>query len=130
MGSTASQTRTSTYHPNAFKFVYSALKFTQEQLRRDRKPVISSHISGPELLDGLRKLALQNFGMLSITVLRHWGVTSTDDFGHIVFELIDAGEMCRTPHDHLSDFFGVYDFGKVFREDYTLDTSSAFNKSS
>ena len=130
MGSTASHTRSNTYHPNAFKFVYSALKFTQEQLGRDRRSEISGHISGPELLDGLRKLALQHFGMLSIAVFKSWGVTSTDDFGHIVFEMIDSGEMRRTPHDHLADFFGIYDFDKVFREDYTLDTSEAFSKQS
>jgi len=102
--------------------------FTQEQLGRDRRSEISGHISGPELLDGLRKLALQHFGMLSIAVFKYWGVTSTDDFGHIVFEMIDSGEMRRTPHDHLADFFGIYDFDKVFREDYTLDTSAAFSK--
>ena len=130
MGSTASHTRSSTYHPNAFKFVYSALRFTQEQLGRDRRSEVSGHISGPELLDGLRKLALQQFGMLSIAVFRNWGVTSTADFGNIVFEMIESGEMRRTPHDHLNDFFGIYDFDKVFREDYTLDTSAAFSKQS
>ena len=36
--------------------------------------------------------------------------------------------MRRTPHDHLADFFGIYDFDKVFCEDYTLDTSAAFSK--
>jgi uncharacterized repeat protein (TIGR04138 family) len=128
MGSTASYTRSSTYHPNAFKFVYSALRFTQEKLGRDRRSEISGHISGPELLDGLRVLALQHFGMLSVLVFKGWGVTSTDDFGHIVFEMIEAGEMRRTPHDQLSDFFGVYDFEKVFCEDYTLDISTAFSK--
>ena len=130
MGSTASYTRSSTYHPNAFKFVYSALRFTQERLGRDRKSEVSGHISGPELLDGLRILALQHFGMLSPSVFRSWGVTSTDDFGHIVFEMIEAGEIRRTPHDHLTDFFGIYDFDKVFCEDYAPDTTAAFNKQS
>ena len=86
------------------------------------------HISGPELLDGLRLLALQHFGMLSVLVFKSWGVTSTDDFGHIVFEMIEAGEMRRTPHDQLNEFFGVYDFEKAFCEEYTLDISAAFSK--
>lgn len=128
MGSAASYTRSSTYHPNAFKFVYSALRFSQEQLGRDRRSEFSGHISGPELLDGMRLLALQHFGMLSVQVFKSWGVTSTDDIGHIVFEMIDAGEMRRTPHDQLSDFFGVYDFEKAFCEDYKLDISAAFSK--
>lgn len=130
MGSATSQIRSSSYHPNAFKFVYSALKFTQEQLGRDRSSEATGHISGPELLDGIRKLALQHFGVLTICVFKSWGVTTTDDFGHIVFEMIDAGEMRRTPHDQLADFFAVYDFPKVFLEDYTLDTSTAFSKQS
>ena len=128
MGSTASYTRSSTYHPNAFKFVYSALRYTQEQLGRDRRSEVSGHISGPELLDGLRLLAIQHFGMLSVQVFKSWGVTSTDDFGHIVFEMIEAGEMRRTPHDQLSDFLGVYDFEKVFFDEYSLDISAAFSR--
>jgi uncharacterized repeat protein (TIGR04138 family) len=130
MGSTASVTRSSSYHPNAFKFVYSALRFTQEQLGRDRRSEVSGHITGPELLEGLRKLALQHFGMLSISVFRNWGVTSTADFGHIVFEMIEAGEMRRTPHDQLSDFFDIYDFEKAFGVDYAPDTTAAFSKQS
>ncbi|MCA9012950.1 MAG: hypothetical protein KDB01_24530 [Planctomycetaceae bacterium] len=128
MGSTASYPKSRTYHPNAFKFVYSALRFTQERLGRDRQSEVTGHISGPELLDGLRVLALQHFGMLSAVVFRKWGVKSTDDFGHIVFEMIELGEMRRTPHDQLSDFFDVYDFDKVFQDDYVPETSSAFSK--
>jgi uncharacterized repeat protein (TIGR04138 family) len=118
-----------TYHPLAFKFVFSALRFTQEQLGRDRATEATGHISGPELLDGIRLLGLQHFGMLSITVFKTWGIHSTDDFGRIVFQLIEAGEMRKTPNDQLSDFLGVYDFNKVFQEDYSLDTSEAFSKS-
>jgi uncharacterized repeat protein (TIGR04138 family) len=118
-----------TYHPLAYKFVFSALRFTQEQLGRDRTTEATGHISGPELLDGIRLLGLQHFGMLSITVFKTWGINSTDDFGRIVFQLIEAGEMRKTQNDQLTDFFAVYDFNKVFQDDYTLDTSEAFSKS-
>ena len=53
---------------------------------------------------------------------------ATDDFGHIVFELIERGEMRKTEHDQLSDFFGVFDFHKAFMDDYSIDTSSVFGK--
>jgi len=109
--------------------VFSALRFTQEQLGRDRSSETTGHISGPELLEGIRLLGLQHFGMLSVQVFRTWGIQSTDDFGHIVFELIDAGEMRKTPNDQLNDFLGVYDFQKVFQDDYTLDTREAFRAS-
>ena len=118
-----------TYHPMAYKFVFSALRFTQEQLGRDRSTEATGHISGPELLDGIRRLGLQHFGMMSIVVFKTWGIHSTDDFGKIVFQLIEAGEMRKTDDDQLGDFLGVYDFSKVFLEDYTLDTSEVFSKS-
>ena len=129
MTSVRSHSSSRTYHPLAYKFVFSSLRFTQEQLGRDRAAEATGHISGPELLDGIRRLGLQHFGMLSIAVFKNWGIHSTDDFGHIVFQLIDAGEMRKTANDQLTDFFGVYDFSKVFHEDYTLDTSEAFSKS-
>lgn len=118
-----------TYHPMAYKFVFSALRFTQEQLGRDRSTEATGHISGPELLDGIRRLGLQHFGMMSIVVFKTWGIHSTDDFGKIVFQLIEAGEMRKTDDDQLDDFLGVYEFSKVFQDDYTLDTSEAFSKS-
>jgi uncharacterized repeat protein (TIGR04138 family) len=113
----------------AYKFVFSALRFTQEQLGRDRATEATGHISGPELLDGIRRLGLQHFGMMSIVVFKTWGIQSTDDFGKIVFQLIEAGEMRKTEDDQLDDFLGVYEFSKVFRDDYTLDTSEIFSKS-
>lgn len=117
-----------TFHPLAFKFVFSALRFTQEQLGRDRRTEITGHISGPELLDGIRQLGLQHFGMLAPAVFRAWGVTCTEDFGHVVFQLIDSGEMKKTAEDQLDDFQNVYDFEQVFSDDYTLDTSVVFSR--
>jgi uncharacterized repeat protein (TIGR04138 family) len=113
----------------AYKFVFSALRFTQEQLGRDRSTEATGHISGPELLDGIRRLGLQHFGMMSIVVFKTWGIHCTDDFGKIVFQLIEAGEMRKTDDDQLDDFLGVYEFSKVFQDDYTLDTSEIFSKS-
>ena len=115
------------YHAQAYKFVFSALRFTQEHLGRDGATEETGHISGRELLDGVRVLGLQHFGMLAISVFHGWGIHSTDDFGRIVFELIERGEMRKTAHDQLTDFFGVYEFEKVFRDDYTLDTSAVFS---
>ena len=126
MTTVSNRTDKKTYHPQAYRFVFSSLRFTQEQLGRSGDSEETGHISGPELLDGIRLLGLQHFGMLAITVFHNWGITSTDDFGHIVFELIERGEMRKTEHDQLTDFFGVYDFSKVFCEQYTLDTSAAF----
>ncbi|MFN8709524.1 MAG: Minf_1886 family protein [Phycisphaerae bacterium] len=116
-----------TFHANAYQFVFSALRFTQQQLGRNSSSETTGHISGRELLDGVRLLGLQHFGMMAIPVFRSWGIQGTDDIGRIVFELIECGEMRKTDDDHLTDFFGVYDFEKVFRDDYTLDVSTAFS---
>jgi len=120
------------YHTDAYRFVDSALRFTQKRLGRmlESNPELdeeTAHISGPELLDGIRELARKEFGLLTIPVFRHWGVCSTDDFGHIVFDFIERGAMKKTDQDQLSDFFAVYDFASVFDVDYRIDLSGAFS---
>jgi uncharacterized repeat protein (TIGR04138 family) len=117
------------YHRNAYHFVFSALQFTQEKLNRTASHVLheeDAHINGAELCDGLRELALQKFGLLTRTVLRSWGVTSTEDIGRIVFELIERGEMRKTDQDTPDDFFDVYDFEDAFERGYAVDVTRAF----
>ena len=133
-----SQTKNATlskpkYHEAAYEFVNHALRFTQKRFGKQTEvhsepPPEDAHISGPQLLEGIRDLALKEFGMMTIPVFRHWGVTSTDDFGRIVFDMIEQKKMRKTDHDKLSDFFGVYDFEAVFDKDYQIDTSSAFRR--
>ena len=118
------------YHPNAYQFVYQALRFTQQCLNRAVSPGRENeeaHISGTELLDGIRAFALDQFGLMTRTVFRCWGIRSTDDFGHIVFELVERGEMSKTDRDQLSDFFDVYDFADVFDRDYRVEVKQAFS---
>ena len=117
------------FHRNAYHFVFSSLQFTQEKLQRTAAHVLheeEAHITGQELCDGLRELALQKFGLMTRTVLRHWGVTSTDDIGRIVFELIERGEMRKTDQDVLDDFSEVFDFDQAFECGYRVDVSKAF----
>ncbi|MBC8290396.1 MAG: hypothetical protein H8E37_08775 [Planctomycetes bacterium] len=121
------------YHTDAYRFVDSALRFTQKRLHRMPKgneelDDESAHISGPELLDGVRELALQEFGLMTIPVFRHWGVRSTDDFGRIVFDFIERGAMRKTDQDQVTDFFAIYDFEEVFDRDYRIDLSEAFRE--
>lgn len=117
------------YHHQAYLFIKEALTTTQETLRR-RSPAHpddeSAHISGRELLEGIRILASRQYGMLAPAVFASWGVRATSDFGRIVFELVELGELRRTEHDHLNDFEGVYSFEDAFLHDYVIDTSRAF----
>lgn len=112
------------FHPQAYLFLSEALRVAQEQLGREDEADETSesgHISGPELLDGVRLLGLRQFGMMAPSVFHHWGIRSTGDFGRLVFELIERGQMRKTDRDQLSDFFDVYDFQNVFVDDYRVD---------
>jgi uncharacterized repeat protein (TIGR04138 family) len=99
------------YHVNAYRFVYEALDYTVKQLDKKR------HISGRELLEGIKNLAIEQFGGLACMVLGIWGVSKTADFGNIVFNLVEADLMSRSEDDTREDFDGVYDFREVFRID-------------
>ncbi|MSR68867.1 MAG: hypothetical protein EXS17_00750 [Phycisphaerales bacterium] len=75
------------------------------------------HLSGQQLCFGLLEFAIDQYGMLAPVVLRHWNVQRTDDFGRIVFALIDIGVFRKSPSDSIDDFRSVYDFGEVFSRD-------------
>ena len=81
------------------------------------------HVSGQELCEAMRVYALEQYGYLAKSVLKHWGVSSTGDFGEIVFNLIDVEQMRKTPDDRREDFDDVYDFDEAFQ--YSFQFSSA-----
>lgn len=109
------------YECEAYEFVFEALAYTQEKL--GRVPTEQSeaergeyHVTGQELLEGIREFALQQFGMMALTVFRHWGIRSTDDFGEIVFNLIEAELMSKRPEDSREDFHNVYDLEEALSQ--------------
>src|SRR5436853_2465738 len=105
--------RDSRYPLEAYEFLYAALEHSQKMLQRlppeGRLPEEEHHVSGPELLDGVRDLALREFGLMARTVFRLWGINRTDDFGEMVFNLVEAGLMSKTSDDQRQDFHNVYD---------------------
>jgi uncharacterized repeat protein (TIGR04138 family) len=113
------------YPLEAFEFVHEGIGFTAKRLFGETKK--PRHISGAELAEGLRQMALERWGMLARTVLERWGVVSTMDFGRIVYALIDAQMLARCDDDSLEDFRGVYDFRKAFEAGYRIkpDTVNA-----
>jgi uncharacterized repeat protein (TIGR04138 family) len=78
------------------------------------------HVSGAELLHGIRDLALREFGLLARVVFRLWGIERTDDFGDIVFNLIDAGLLSKTDQDQRGDFHNVFDLDQALVRDYHI----------
>ena len=115
------------YHPQAYVFVTEALRQAQELVGKDSlEDEESAHISGRELLEGVRVLGLKQFGMMAPSVFGAWGITATEDFGHIVFEMVERDELRKTERDQLSDFCDVYNFAEAFQESYAINTAKAF----
>ncbi len=100
------------YHERGYLFVLAALEYAQAKLPARR------HLSGAELAWACRDFALEQFGLLAPTVLSYWGISTTEDLGHMVFTLIDVGLLARQPSDRIEDFDRVYDFADVFRAGY------------
>jgi uncharacterized repeat protein (TIGR04138 family) len=100
------------YDERAYLFVLAGLEFCQQRLEERR------HITGQELAEGCRDLALERFGLMSRLVLEHWGIRSTADIGNIVFALVELGMLLSQPTDTREDFEGVFSFDQAFERDY------------
>lgn len=100
------------FDPDAYFFVSEGLDYTAKQLKRPRGP--GHHVSGRELLEGIRAFALREFGPLARTVLKSWGIERTGDFGEIVFNLVEIGKLGKTDQDKREDFVDGYDFEEAF----------------
>ncbi len=101
------------YEEQAYHFVREALDFTVKMLSKPSKGT-GRHVTGAELLDGIRQYVLQEFGPIGKTVLNRWGVSRSEDFGEIVFNLVEQGILGRTDEDKREDFKGGYDFEAAF----------------
>jgi uncharacterized repeat protein (TIGR04138 family) len=117
------------YSIQAYGFVLDALEYTKRRLKkrvqtrskaRGKAFTAARHVSGRELCDGARQLALDHYGLMALTVLNLWGIRSTSDLGDIVFNLIASGDLEKTPNDSRSDFDRVFDFETALRRDYVL----------
>ncbi len=105
------------FHDAAYLFVVAALHFVSERLSEPR------HISGRELAEGVRDLAVDRFGPMARTVLEHWGIRATVDVGAIVFGLVECGVLIKQEEDEIDAFVDVYDFDEAFEPDYPFSDS-------
>lgn len=100
------------YAVDAYVFVIEALHYTRQKMK------IEGHVTGRQLLDGIRDLAIERYGAMSKMVFEHWGITKTIDFGNIVINMVNKGILSKTPEDSIDDFVDVYDFDDVFVKEY------------
>jgi uncharacterized repeat protein (TIGR04138 family) len=101
------------YHRDAYVFLRDALDFTTKQQKKVKGATVR-HVTGPELLGGVRQYALKEFGPLVMTVFDNWGIHSCEDIGNMVFNLIGAGIFGKTEEDSIEDFKNVFDFKQAF----------------
>jgi uncharacterized repeat protein (TIGR04138 family) len=104
------------YELAAYIFIYEALAYTQRALGRDDPKLTPAqrHVTGQELLNGIREYAAQMFGPLAPAVFRSWRVRRTEDFGEIVFNLVEHRLLGKTESDAREDFAGGFDFDQAF----------------
>ncbi len=102
----------------AYDFVRHGLQETARRIHEQVNQLYTQdrHVTGQELCLGLRDCAIERWGLLAQMVLDMWHIHRTDDFGRMVFALIEVGEMQRRPEDSLEDFCGVYSFRDAFDE--------------
>jgi uncharacterized repeat protein (TIGR04138 family) len=110
-------TRDTRFSRDAYTFVREALDYTQKLIGKEAQGQVR-HVSGQELLDGIRQFALQQFGPMVMTVFEDWGVRNCRDFGEIVFNMVEIGLLAKTDRDTRDDFQHGYDFTEAFRKPF------------
>lgn len=133
--------RDTRYKFDAYVFVFEALNFAHDVLgmgqdrpeeEEEPKPArpkgkrkTERHLTGQQLCEAIRLYAADQYGLMAKPVLNSWGVRTTGDFGNIVFNLIEAGQMRKTKQDRLDDFNDVFDFEEAFVRDFKITPPKA-----
>lgn len=107
----------SRYDREAYMFLREALDFTQKAIGKKNKGEIG-HITGEQLLHGIREYALANFGPMTIEVFKEWGIRSCEDFGHMVFAMVEHNLLRKRQEDTIEEFKAGYSFEEAFRKPF------------
>lgn len=102
------------YAVGAYVFVRMALDFSVKRVCSADPTRTQRHVSTQELLDGIKDFALETFGPMAFTLFEEWGVHKTEDFGQIVFNMIQAQALRKTEEDKIEDFANGFDFHQTF----------------
>lgn len=111
------------YTREAYLFVREALDHTQKSLAKQTRGRIR-HVTGQELLGGIREYALSQFGPMAMFVLEEWGIHACEDFGEIVFNMVEIGLLAKTERDSRADFSNGYEFTEAFRKPFLPSNST------
>ena len=106
------------YPREAYELISESIAYTSHMLGRE------GHVTGGELCEGARRLALEQFGYLARTVLESWNIRTTADFGRLVYAMIGADLLKKTETDSIDDFTEIYDFQEAFDRDFRIETET------
>ena len=109
--------RDTRYTREAYELLREALDFTQTKVQKKSQGKVR-HVSGQELLEGVKDYSLKQYGPMAITVLEEWGIRNTRDLGEIVFNMVESRLLAKTETDSREDFDDGYDFEEVFRKPF------------
>jgi uncharacterized repeat protein (TIGR04138 family) len=109
------------YQRDAYLFLREALDHTQKSVAKANKGE-PRHVTGQELLEGIREYGLSQYGPMTQFVFNAWGLSRCEDWGEIVFNLIEHNLLRKTEHDRRADFAGGYDFGEAFAKPFLPTT--------
>jgi len=118
------------YTIEAYEFVRDALAYAHDVMGLGEPPDEAEggsdaerHLTGQQLCEAGRRLALAQYGLMAQVVLNNWGIFETSDIGEIVYNLIGVDLMRKSEADRREDFDDVYDFRKAFRDDFDFAAS-------
>jgi uncharacterized repeat protein (TIGR04138 family) len=114
------------YAYEAYEFVSQALVHTNKMLGRELRDENTDpndmryHVSARQWVEGICDFARHEFGLMAGVVFRMWGIRCTDDFGEIVFNLIDEGLMTPTPDESRADFHALFDLDEALEQGFRI----------
>ncbi len=108
----------SRYPREAYLFVREALDYTQRMIGKPLRENEQRHVTGQQLLEGIRQFALQQYGPMAMTVLNEWAIHRCEDFGEIVFNMVENSLLAKTKEDSRADFATAYNFQDAFRKPF------------
>ena len=109
--------RDNRYKLKGYSFILQGLNFYYTKTGEKR------HFTGNELAKGFIEFAHKQFGPLAYDVLKSWGIHTTNDLGHIVYNLIEIKLISKNEKDAHEDFFNVINIKEYLnkKDNYRID---------
>ncbi len=113
-------TRDPRFSEEAYEFISDAVIYTTHQIEEHGEK--KRHITGQELLEGIKDFAITQFGPMAKDVLENWGIHDSLSIGHIVFNMVDHQLLGSTEDDSIDDFKNGFNFQTEFSSSFIPDS--------